>query len=692
MTHPVSNGRRTLPADLPVRPGLRRLLALPVLGLLAALVLMLAPALASADSASTLSIVGTSDVSDSGLIPNLIQPQFQAAFPQFTFKYTGSATGQAIQTAESGNGGPSMLIVHAPSLENQFVASGFSMNNDFGHAIFTNDFVLAGPTGDPAGAAADAHNIAAAMADIARVGAAGGTATFVSRGGTTNASGTTVEEHALWALMNSSGLTPAGVTLCTVSAANGGGMTPVSSTVTLDPGGACPAAAPDNGTVAQADAPAWYFINAQTQALNMLATNACTFAGRPASSCYTLSDRGTYDFLNTKPAGTAGLGALTIVARDNSASSPGGANALINYFHIYIINPSKPGQTVNVAAAQDFLDFITSPQIQSELKGYLTGTAGDNGTPVFNATASPKLTASGLPSTIPAGKTATVTGTVTNLQPGFAAPSGQTVTIDELEGLTTVPVGSGKTDANGNYSITFTPPSSGSYQASTGEISLVENSTLNPVYGDILSPANTTAVPVTVGGTISITKATASTGGVSVTGSMGPAAPDGNGAVDVLARKQGTKGVFKTIGSSAVKSGAKTYAVNGTLNPGKWQIQTRYRNGSQFTTATSGTRNLTVSGNIVTVSFKKVTIKKGKVTVNGVIGQPPATSGGKLALFAQKAGSKKFTRVGKASIGKGKTKFTVKAKLKKGTYVLQLQYSHKSQTSSFSKLKTVSVR
>jgi tungstate transport system substrate-binding protein len=683
MTHPVSNGRRTLPADPSVRPGARRLLALPVLGLLAALALMLTPALASADSASTLSIVGTSDISDSGLIPNLIQPQFQAAFPQFTFKYTGSATGTAIQNAESGNGGPSMLIVHAPSLENQFVAGGFSNNNDFGHAIFTNDFVLAGFTADPAGAAADAHNIAKAFADVATAGVAGH-ATFVSRGGTTTASGTTVEEHAIWQLVNDAGLTPAGVTLCTVTAPNGGGMAP---TNTGTQGATCP----DGGTVTTS-IPSWYLINNVSQGANMTATNACTLTGAVANSCYTLTDRGTYDYLNSKPAGTAGLGNLSILARDNSASSPGGANALVNYFHIYIINPNKPGETVNLTAAQDFMDFITSAQIQSELKGYLTGSPGDNGTPVFNATASPKLTASGFPSTITAGKTATVTGTVTNLQPGFATPSGQTVTIDELEGLTSVPVATGKTGANGNYSITFTPPSSGSYQASTGPISQVEIASLNPVYGDILSPANTTAVPVTVGGTISITKATASTGGVSVTGSMGPPAPDGNGAVDVLARKQGTKGVFKTIGSSSVKSGAKTYAVNGNLSPGKWQIQTRYRDGSQFTTATSGTRNLTVSGNIVTVSFKKVTIKKGKVTINGVIGQPPASSGGKLTLFAQKSGSKQNKKVGKASIGKGKTKFTVKAKLKKGTYVLQLQYSHKGQTSSFSKLKTVSVR
>ena len=685
MTHPVPTGRRTLPAGPSARPGIRRLLALPVLGLLTALALMLTPALASADSASTLSIVGTSDVSDSGLIPGLIQPQFQAAFPQFTFKYTGSATGTAIQSAESGNGGPSMLIVHAPSLENQFVGDGFSMNNAFGHAIFTNDFVLAGPTGDPAGVLPAAHNIAQAMANIAAAGAAGTTTTFVSRGGTNTASGTTVEEHGLWALMNSSGLTPPGVTLCTVSDADGGGMAPVAS-------GAMGAPCPDSGSVdTAASAPPWYAINHQTQALNMLATNACTaFAGR--TGCYTLSDRGTYDYLNTKPAGGTGLTNLTIVARDNAASSPGGANALINYFHIYIINPNKPGETVNVPAAQDFMDFITSPQIQSELKGYLTGTAGDNGTPVFNATASPRLTATGFPSTITAGKTATVTGTVTNLQPGFATPSGQTVTINELEGLTSVPVGSGKTDSNGNYSITFTPPSSGAYQASTGDISLVENSTLNPAYGDILSPATTTATTVAVSGTISISKATASTGGVSVTGTVGPKAPDANATVDVLARKQGSKGAFKTVGSQSLSAGASTYGVNGTLGAGKWQVETRYRDIGQFNTVTSGTKNVTVSGNIVTVTFKKVTIKKGKVTVNGVIGQPPTTSGGKVTLFAQKNGSKQNKKVGKASIGKGKTKFTVKAKLKKGTYILQLQYSHKGQTSSFSKLKTVSVR
>ena len=96
---------------------------------------------------------------------------------------------------------------------------------------------------------------------------------------------------------------------------------------------------------------------------------------------------------------------------------------------------------MNLTAAQDFLDFITSPTIQSELKGYLTGTTGDNGTPVFVATASPKISASGLPTKITAGKTATVSGNGHQPQVGYPALAGQTVNINELEGITSVPVG-----------------------------------------------------------------------------------------------------------------------------------------------------------------------------------------------------------------------------------------------------------
>src|SRR5689334_21729037 len=52
----------------------RRLLAAPILLVLAAGAMMVAPAVAGADTSSTLTVVGTSDLSDSGLSPNLIQP------------------------------------------------------------------------------------------------------------------------------------------------------------------------------------------------------------------------------------------------------------------------------------------------------------------------------------------------------------------------------------------------------------------------------------------------------------------------------------------------------------------------------------------------------------------------------------------------------------------------------------------
>jgi tungstate transport system substrate-binding protein len=667
--------------------GLHRVAA-ALAGIAGAAVMMLAPGLASADSSSSLAVVGTSDMNDSGLIPDLIQPQFQAAFPGLTFKYTGSATGTAIQNAESGNGGPSVLIVHAASLENRFVAGGFSYRSQFGNAIFTNDFIFAGPTGDPAGVSANAANsIAQAFADVAAAGVAGN-ATFISRGGAATASGTTVAEHAIWALVSSAGLTPAGVTLCSVSAGDGGGMSPVNS-------GAAGSPCPDSGTVASPDNPSWYFINSgASQGANLVVTNACTVPSRPANSCYSLTDRATFDFLISKnsPAAPTGISALGIVTRDNSASAPGGANALINYFHAYIINPSAPGETVNLTAAQDFISFITSPTIQSELKGYLAGTPGDGGGPPFVADASPAITAAGLPATITAGKPVTVTGTITNLEPGFPALADQTVSIDELEGFSSVAVASAKTSATGGYSITFTPPSSGSYQASSGEISQVEDASLNPVYGDLLSPAATPATAVTVTASVSIAKATALAGGVSVTGAVSPTAPDANATVDVLARRHGSKGGFHTVGSLSLKTGAETYAVNGNLGSGKWQIETRYQDRGQFTTATSATRNLTVSGNIVTVSFQKVTIKHGRLTVRGTIGQPPATPGGKLKLLSLKNGRLRFTVVGKTSIGKGKTTFTIKAKLQRGSsYALQLQYIHKGQTSSFSKLKTIAV-
>jgi tungstate transport system substrate-binding protein len=646
---------------------------------------LLAPAIASADSSSTLTVVGTSDVSDSGLMPNLIQPAFHAAFPQFTFKYVGTATGTAITNAESGSQGASVLIVHAASLENQFVGGGFSLEQ-FGRAIFTNDFVLSGPTGDPAGVSANApNNIVQALADIATAGFNGGgtpLVTFVSRGGTP---GTTVEEHQIWPLVGSMAAPPAGLDLCIVSAANGGGDTPVSSASGLN-GMPCPGGLPPSSAL-----PAWYVTTGLTQGPNVVAANACTGFASPANTCYVLTDRGTQDYLasGTDPAGT--IPNLSILTRNNSASAPGGANFLINYFHAYIINPAKPNEQVNLPAAEDFVNFLTSPGLQAQLKTYLDDTS-DPGGPPFVADASPSLTETGIPSVDNAGTPVTVTGTLTNAEPALPALANQTVTVDQIEAGVPVAVASGATNATGGYSIAFTPTSSGSYQVSTGQIAQIEDSALTPVFGDLLSPAATSAVSMNVQSAVTITSTKPSPGKVTVSGTVAPSAPDANSRVELLARPLGSTGAFRDLGGESLATGANAYSIVGALGHGRWQVEVSYADPGQLLAMTSAQATASVGSASPSVGFKKVTSKNGVVTVTGNLGPAPSAPGARIELLGLRGGSARFSFLVRKSAPVGKTKFTIKVKLKRPRqWALQLEYVQPGQKSGFSKLSSVSV-
>ena len=187
-------------------------------------------------------------------------------------------------------------------------------------------------------------------------------AMFISRGGTP---GTTVSEHGVWALVSSSGLSPAGLLLCTVNATNGGGETPIAAghgvTASGQPcpgGGALPVAAA---------LPTWYIATGQTQGPNVQTADACNGFPSGPNSCYVYTDSGTYDYLasGTDPAGT--IQALKVVSRDNSGNAPGGQFELVNYFHGYIINPGKPNQSINLPAAKDFITYITSPAVQAQV-------------------------------------------------------------------------------------------------------------------------------------------------------------------------------------------------------------------------------------------------------------------------------------------------------------------------------------
>ena len=93
-------------------------------------------------------------------------------------------TGQAIRLGEAGD--VDAILVHSRTAEDEFVAAGFGTERQ---QIMYNDFVLVGPSADPAGIA-DLDTATAALEAIADV-----QAPFVSRG---DDSGTHKAELALW--------------------------------------------------------------------------------------------------------------------------------------------------------------------------------------------------------------------------------------------------------------------------------------------------------------------------------------------------------------------------------------------------------------------------------------------------------------------------------------------------------------
>jgi ABC-type tungstate transport system permease subunit len=664
----------------------RRMLAASLPALLSAVGLLITPAIANADNSSSLTVIGTSDVSDSGLMTNVIQPAFQKAYPQYTFKYIGTATGTAISGAESGAQGASALIVHAASLENQFVAGGYSYEQ-YGRAIFTNDFVLAGDKPDPAGVAANApHNIAQAFADVAAAGI-NGRATFVSRGGTP---GTTVQEHQIWQLVDKSGLAPAGLLLCAVNAATGGGETPIASGNGVTASGqACPnnGALPSGGQL-----PQWYAVIGLTQGPNVQNANACNGYPSGPNSCYVMSDRGTYDYLasGTDPAGSTPN--LTIVTRNDSASAPGGAYELINYFHAYIINPSKPNESVNLTAAQAFLNLLTSQSLQAQLKSYLA-TSDPGGAP-FVADASPNITAIGIPHHYRAGRPVRVTGTVTNAQPGYPAIAGKPVSVDEVVGALSIPVASGKTNSTGGYSIRFVPPTNGSYEVVTPQIAQVENASLTPVFGDLLSPAATTPVKVTVYSTTENFRVRSEGASALVTGSVAPGTGHVKGTITVLAGPAGSKRGLRRVAMARLAPGEANFAILLPLAAGRWQLKLSYRDPRQVVASSTRTVSVTIgSPPAMTVNWRSTRLKHGSLTLAAALTAAP--SGGKVELLAMNTAPgapARFRVLRTAGIGAGKTKFTLHARLKRSVrWVLQLEYVPTGQASTFSGLRTANV-
>ena len=99
-------------------------------------------------------------------------------------EHTGAGTGQALKMAETGKF--DLVLVHAKTLEEKFIADGFGTKR---YDLMYNDFVILGPASDPA-KIKGMMDAAAALKTIAQA-----QASFVTRG---DKSGTHVKEREVW--------------------------------------------------------------------------------------------------------------------------------------------------------------------------------------------------------------------------------------------------------------------------------------------------------------------------------------------------------------------------------------------------------------------------------------------------------------------------------------------------------------
>ena len=144
---------------------------------------------ARAQESKFIVMASTTSTEQSGLFPHLL-PAFTAA-TGIAVRVVAVGTGQALDMGRRGDA--DVLFVHDRAAEDQFVTEGFGLPR---RDVMFNDFVLIGPTADPAGARG--RDVAAALA---RLAASSGT--FVSRG---DKSGTHAAELRYWQI---AGIDPA---------------------------------------------------------------------------------------------------------------------------------------------------------------------------------------------------------------------------------------------------------------------------------------------------------------------------------------------------------------------------------------------------------------------------------------------------------------------------------------------------
>ena len=163
---------------------------LPLVFLFAMLISACSPiARPAASEPQVLRLATTTSTADTGLL-DAILPDFEQKF-NARVDVVAVGTGQAIEIGTKGDA--DVILVHARARENKFVEEGHGINR---LDVMYNDYILVGPTGDPAGVAGNE------LAKDALLKIAEAEASFASRG---DDSGTHTKEKSLW---SSAGLTP----------------------------------------------------------------------------------------------------------------------------------------------------------------------------------------------------------------------------------------------------------------------------------------------------------------------------------------------------------------------------------------------------------------------------------------------------------------------------------------------------
>lgn len=133
---------------------------------------------------NTITMYTTTSTDNSGLL-DYLKPMWEKA-TGISVDWVAVGTGNAIQAGE--NGEADVLMVHARTLEDEFVSAGYGMHRV---SLMHNDFVLVGPSSDPAGV----NGMTNATAVFEKLYQDRNTIQFVTRG---DNSGTNVRELELW--------------------------------------------------------------------------------------------------------------------------------------------------------------------------------------------------------------------------------------------------------------------------------------------------------------------------------------------------------------------------------------------------------------------------------------------------------------------------------------------------------------